>query len=294
MPVRVQLKCSSVCSCPAAGPGAVQSRLRAVGRAHSAALCWEGKALLESWCWAQWICCSHHKSSSFREEGVQCWGLFASRTPLSYVHGSDLQTAVYGSLEFSSPLAMLCCIKDVRRVNFLKHPRDFMVTSPPTSSGQWVLTKLCLGSLWDTYPLENSTFVLSFSGPTWVEREHGGPRGISCFLTAVGFSAGLVWVVETKIWVCCPSHPSSLDSSCLLTRNSGFESQVLPTQCDFLGTYWTGHYQSRRYFFVTNAESISGAFTSTREKNCKSLEINFALVLGEMTWGLRKSSFNLC
>lgn len=36
-----------------------------------------------------------------------------SMTLLSYFHASDLQTAAYGSLEFNSPLGMLCWVNDV-------------------------------------------------------------------------------------------------------------------------------------------------------------------------------------
>lgn len=52
-------------------PGALGSRVAAVGRAGSAALCWGEKAVLESWWWGECICCSHHKSSLFSEEIVK-------------------------------------------------------------------------------------------------------------------------------------------------------------------------------------------------------------------------------
>lgn len=166
------------------------------------------------------------------------------------------------------------------------------------SLGQYILIKLCLGILWDSYPSENSALVLSFSGPIWVEEKESMKvqDGFPAFLIAIGFSAGFVWVVETKRWMCCPSHPSSLDSSCPLTRNSGFERQSgVAYSVWLLGNLLNWLLSIQEVFLCYKSRKHLWCIYSQLEKKIvKSLEINFALGLGEMTWGLRKSSFNLC
>lgn len=150
--------------CPLLQPGAVEGHSQ-LPCAAKARLCCKGL-----WCWGSgFVAVTTSQAYLLRK----FWNAKAScqhdtTVLLSWQWFTKCST--WESVEFTSPLGMLCCVNDVWRVNFLKQPHDFMVTIPSKSSGQWVLTKPCPGILWHTYPLEG-VFVLSFSGPVWVKEK---------------------------------------------------------------------------------------------------------------------------
>lgn len=88
---------------PAAAPGAPGSRLAAVRRAGSAALCWGEKAVLETWCRGSAFV-AVTTSQAYLVRKLLNAEASCQHDTLSYFHASDLQSAAYGSLWNSAHL----------------------------------------------------------------------------------------------------------------------------------------------------------------------------------------------